>query len=121
MRYLNISQLACDLTFAWFLVSWLITRHVLFLFAIVSTYTDCPRLIPFEWTPERGRYLSKVAWIVFCTLLSALQVVLNLDHSMIMLIMLIVGVAGDLVLDDLSGGVAGRHNRQGCFGRSQRR
>lgn len=74
IRYIEISQIACDMTFVLFLVSWLITRHVLFIFAIVSTYTDCPRLIPFEWSVERGRYLSKPAWIVFCTLLSALQV-----------------------------------------------
>lgn len=73
LRYIDLSTL-CDITFTFFLVSWVVTRHVLFIFAIVSTYYDCPRLIPFEWTPERDRYLSKPAWIVFVVLLCALQV-----------------------------------------------
>ncbi|KAG6855139.1 hypothetical protein C0991_006068 [Blastosporella zonata] len=74
IRYIEISQLACDATFGCFLVSWLVTRHILFLFAIVSTYKDCPRLIPFEWAPEQGRYLSRPTWITFMTALCALQV-----------------------------------------------
>ncbi|KAG6812329.1 hypothetical protein H0H92_003413 [Tricholoma furcatifolium] len=48
IRYLDISQFACDFTFGLFLVSWLVTRHILFIFAIVSTYRDAPRLIPYE-------------------------------------------------------------------------
>lgn len=82
LRYIDSSTL-CDITFTFFLVSWFFTRHVLYIFVIVSTYYDCPRLIPFEWTPERDRYLSKPAWIVFVTLLSALQVniLFNVQHN----------------------------------------
>ncbi|RDB22787.1 Sphingosine N-acyltransferase lag1 [Hypsizygus marmoreus] len=83
IRYIEISQIACDLTFVWFLVSWFITRHVFFNFAIVSTFTDLPRLVPFAWLPEEGRYLSKSAWIVFCTLLTALQVLQVIWFGMI--------------------------------------
>lgn len=83
IRYIEVSQFACDLTFAWFLVSWLVTRHVLFLFAIISTYRDCPRLIPHKWAPEEGRYLSYPAWLVFVSLLSALQVLQIIWFGMI--------------------------------------
>lgn len=74
MRYIEIPQIFCDTTFAWFLVSWLVTRHFLFLFVIYSTYTDLPRLVTFLWSKELGRYLSRTTWIIFCALLSALQV-----------------------------------------------
>ncbi|KAG6919391.1 hypothetical protein DXG01_006274 [Tephrocybe rancida] len=69
IRYIEISQFACDLTFGCFLVSWLITRHIFFLFTIVSTYSDLPRLVPFKWSVEEGRYLSRtaVAWRVLTT------------------------------------------------------
>ncbi|KAF8076331.1 TLC domain-containing protein [Lyophyllum atratum] len=74
IRYIEISQLACDLTFAFFLISWLITRHFLFLFVIFSTYYDLPRLVPFRWSVEEGLYLTKTAWLFFVSALSALQV-----------------------------------------------
>ena len=56
LRYINISQLATDITFGWFLVSWFVTRHVLFIYAIMSTLKDCPKMIPFAYSPEEGRY-----------------------------------------------------------------
>lgn len=83
IRYIEISQFACDLTFAWFLISWLVTRHFLFLFAIISTYKDCPKLIPFKWSAEEGRYLTKTAWIFFVSALSALQVIQIIWFGMI--------------------------------------
>lgn len=74
LRYLDHSTL-CDVTFVWFMVSWFVTRHVLFVCVILkSTWYDCPRLIPFEWDPIRQRYLTETAWIIFMALLSALQV-----------------------------------------------
>jgi len=74
LRYIAFSQLATDITFGWFLVSWLVTRHVLFMCAIISTLRDCPAMIPFAYSPEEGRYLTRTAWLIFCTLLIALQV-----------------------------------------------
>jgi len=75
LRYIDLPTL-CDVTFTWFLVSWFVTRHVLFVFVVIrSTYTDCRRLIPFEWAPERNLFLSKPAWIIFFSLLCALQVI----------------------------------------------
>lgn len=53
IRYIDISQLACDLTFACFLVSWLVTRHFLFLFVIYSTVVDLPKHVPFLLNTEQ--------------------------------------------------------------------
>lgn len=80
LRYIDHSTL-CDVTFVWFLLSWFVTRHVLYIFVILrSTWYDCPRLIPFEWDPVRERFLSKTAWSIFMGLLSALQVRIDI-HS----------------------------------------
>jgi acyl-CoA-dependent ceramide synthase len=73
-RYIDLSTI-CDITFGWFLMSWLVTRHFLYTFAVVSGYIDLPRLIPFEWAPERNHYLTKPVWVIFMTMLSALQVI----------------------------------------------
>ncbi|KAF8897488.1 TLC domain-containing protein [Infundibulicybe gibba] len=83
LRYIEVSQFACDLTFGWFLVSWLVTRHILFLFVIWSTYLDLPRLVPFAWSPETGAYLTRTAWITFVTSLSSLQILQIIWFGMI--------------------------------------
>jgi hypothetical protein len=72
-RYLSLSNL-CDITFTWFLLSWFLTRHVLFNIVIWSVYYDAPRLIPFAWDPERGQFLSKGSHAAFLSSLVALQV-----------------------------------------------
>ncbi|KAF8195953.1 TLC domain-containing protein [Mycena galopus ATCC 62051] len=58
-RYMNLSSFVCDSLFASFLVSWFITRHVLFAIVIVSTYVDLPVQVPLEWAPERNLFLSR--------------------------------------------------------------
>ncbi|KAJ6614294.1 TLC domain-containing protein [Mycena sp. CBHHK59/15] len=73
MRYIDISQIVCDSTFGLFLVSWFITRHILFIIVIISTYYDLPRAVPFHWAPQEGRFLSKPYWVIFVACLSALQ------------------------------------------------
>jgi acyl-CoA-dependent ceramide synthase len=75
-RYLRINQLITDLTFGWFMVSWLVTRHVLFLFVIRSTIFDGPMLITFIWDPANGRVVTKEMFYGFAGLLLALQVTL---------------------------------------------
>lgn len=72
-RYLSLTTL-CDATFVCFLLSWFITRHALFVFVIISTYKDAPRIIPRVWDPERGHYMTKEVYIAYNTLLIALQV-----------------------------------------------
>jgi len=73
LRYLAYSTV-CDMVFGLFLLSWLITRHALFIVVIVSAFTDIPKVVTFEWAPERGRYLSRATWIVLSSMLIVLQV-----------------------------------------------
>jgi very-long-chain ceramide synthase len=72
-RYFSFSTL-CDVTFTWFLLSWFLTRHVLFNIVIWSTYYDAPKFIPLIWDPERGLFFSKGPYIAFISSLVALQV-----------------------------------------------
>jgi len=75
LRYIDLTTL-CDITFTWFLVSWFVTRHVLFVLVVIrSTYVDFPRFIPFIWAPERDYYSPKIMWIIYLALLCALQVI----------------------------------------------
>ena len=62
IRYIDVSQFACDVTFGWFLISWLITRHVLFVRVIISQITESKRLMPLA------------AYIGFASMLVSLQV-----------------------------------------------
>jgi len=73
IKYLG-GTLSCDILFGLFMVSWLITRHILFMLVIVSTYVDLPRLVPFKWDPANGHYITNNIYINFLVLLSGLQV-----------------------------------------------
>lgn len=83
LRYINISQRVTDAIFGWFLISWFITRHVLFIFTIVSTFRDCPRLLPFDFSPQEGRYLNNTVFLVFSFMLIALQILQMIWFGMI--------------------------------------
>ena len=72
-RYLGLATL-CDTVFGIFLVSWLMTRHILFGLVIWSAYYDAATLLPFTWEPERGHFLNGDWYGVFLALLVALQV-----------------------------------------------
>lgn len=109
MRYLEISQIACDVTFAWFLVSWFVTRHVLFIFAIISVIVDFPKIVPLGRSVEDGA--SKSIWFVSCVMLLALQVCRFCMRGCLMLT-LDIDPPNDLVWDDLSDCLASNHHRQ---------
>lgn len=74
IRYLEISQLLCDMTFGVFMISWLITRHFLFNIVIYSTIFDGPKYVEWKWDWEGGDYVTKNAFTLFCILLVVLQV-----------------------------------------------
>lgn len=74
IRYLSISQLATDAVFGLFMVSWFVTRHLLFPIVIWSTTFDLPVNIPYLLDKERGFYLTRSAHMVFVGALLALQV-----------------------------------------------
>ncbi|KIM68584.1 hypothetical protein SCLCIDRAFT_1208778 [Scleroderma citrinum Foug A] len=75
LRYIGLYTL-CDITFTWFLISWFVTRHVLFVIVIKSTWFDSVRLVPeIAWAPERGIYFSDFSRKAFIGLLVALQII----------------------------------------------
>jgi very-long-chain ceramide synthase len=73
LRYLR-KQLLCDLTFVAFLLSWFITRHVLFIIVIFSTIYDAPRFIPWKWSPEEEYWMTEGSYRGFISMLVSLQV-----------------------------------------------
>jgi len=81
-RYIGLYTL-CDATFTIFLVSWFITRHVLFIIAIKCVWVDALQLIPEPWAPEKGSYLGPTAHKMFCVLLVSLQIIQIIWFGMI--------------------------------------
>lgn len=73
VRYLDVSQTATDALFGIFMVSWFVTRHVLFVITIISTMTESRKYIPRLVDPSRGYYYDDKAYHGFVTLLWALQ------------------------------------------------
>jgi len=116
LRYLQVSQFATDAIFGWFLLSWLVTRHFLFISVIKSAIVDAPRLIKYGWSVERGHFLTKPALGAFCTLLLALEVGPLCCFFKFAACSYVIASPVDamyMVLDDLSCGLA-RGFRQGC-------
>lgn len=73
LRYLGY-QTACDIAFGTFMLSWLYTRHYLFIRVIISVHFDAPKAITFGWQPRQNYYLSEEALNGFVVLLSVLEV-----------------------------------------------
>ena len=73
LRYLQY-QTACDIAFLWWMLSWFVTRHVLFCKIIASLWWDAPKVIEFAWWPERGHWLTKEVYYGFISLLVTLEV-----------------------------------------------
>lgn len=73
LRYLALYTL-CDATFTVFLVSWFITRHVLFIIVIKSVCVDSVHLVSEMGAPEKGNYFFPFTHQAFSALLVALQV-----------------------------------------------
>ncbi|KZO91388.1 longevity assurance proteins LAG1/LAC1 [Calocera viscosa TUFC12733] len=86
-RYVGFNT-AKDVTFVFFLISWFVTRHVLFGAVIWSVYHDLPRFIPYRWSPSNGLYMTRPALAGFISLLVALQVLLLLWFYMIIVVAL---------------------------------
>jgi acyl-CoA-dependent ceramide synthase len=74
MRYIAIPQIFTDSTFGFFMVSWLVTRHILFVLIMYSVLFHLPRAVVYVYDPSRGLFLTEAAWWGFCVMLSALEV-----------------------------------------------
>lgn len=77
-------QTACDIAFGLFMVSWLVTRHILYLRVLWGCINDSVSVIPFRPTNHlTGDYFSKAAYWTLIALLCALQVLLIMWAYMI--------------------------------------
>ncbi|KAF8974303.1 TLC domain-containing protein [Flammula alnicola] len=83
IRYLDISQFLCDCVFGIFMLSWLVTRHILFLCVIYSTIFVGPIYVEFKWDYEAGYYVTRTAYTTFWGMLLALQVIQIIWFGMI--------------------------------------
>lgn len=74
LRYLEVRQVVCDTLFAWFMLSWFVTRHVLFNFVIRSSLYDLPRLVTYQWDPPSGHFMTSGGYVMFNVCLCTLQI-----------------------------------------------
>ncbi|KAF6762664.1 longevity-assurance protein [Ephemerocybe angulata] len=74
MRYLSLPQIYTDSTFGFFMLSWLVSRHILYTIVLHSTIRQLPVYVPFRFDPENGYYLTQRAHWTFCVMLTALEV-----------------------------------------------
>jgi acyl-CoA-dependent ceramide synthase len=108
-RYLSVKQIITDSLFGLFMISWLVTRHVLFLFVIWSTVVDGSRLIDFRWDPEGGHYVTLKMYYGFSGMLLSLQVSWQpFTSRTLTLTRLLTGITADVVLVDLQNCMASR-------------
>ncbi|TFY74866.1 hypothetical protein EWM64_g9148 [Hericium alpestre] len=82
LRYLGYRTL-CDIMFGIFVISWFITRHVLFVWVTIWTYNDLPRVAGLGWDVEKRHYLTRTNWIIFVVLLCLLEVIQSIWSFMI--------------------------------------
>jgi len=73
VKYMG-GALVCDVMFGLFMVAWLVTRHILFILVIASTYVGVPRYLPFKWDPANGHYVTNNTYLGFLVLMGLLQV-----------------------------------------------
>jgi len=73
VKYMG-GTLVCDIMFGLFMVAWLVTRHILFIIVIMSTYVDIPGYLPFKWDPANGHYVTNNTYLGFLVLMGLLQV-----------------------------------------------
>ena len=78
-------QRICDATFVLFLISWIISRHYIYIIIIISAWHDAPRYLGgYRWDPSKGILFTKPIHYIFMALLIALQIVLCVWLSMIL-------------------------------------
>lgn len=82
LKYLKHETL-CDIAFGLFMLSWIVTRHVLYPRVLYSVIYDSDQIIHLEWNPEKEWYYARTTKYCFVALLSALQVLLILWFFMI--------------------------------------
>jgi len=96
-KYLGFENL-CNVTFGFFMLSWIITRHILYPKVLSSVIWRSEELLYFDWNPSKEYFWSKNTKLVFVVLLSALQLLLILWFFMI--VKIAVGVLRGAAAED---------------------
>ncbi|EST09594.1 TRAM/LAG1/CLN8 homology domain protein [Kalmanozyma brasiliensis GHG001] len=77
-------QTTCDIAFGLFMVSWLVTRHILYMRVVWSCITDTLKVMSFRPTNYlTGDYFTRTAYFTLIGLLCALQIILLMWFYMI--------------------------------------
>lgn len=78
-------QTTCDAMFVAFMISWIFTRHIGYMFVMLSCIFDAPRLHPLRSHVDfvSGNALMSTTYIVFIGLLGILQFILLIWFGMI--------------------------------------
>lgn len=66
----------CDPCFGAFMLSWVVTRHALFLGFLRSALVAGAREIPYRWDPTGGFFFNRASHLSFVALLGALEVLM---------------------------------------------
>lgn len=81
-RYLSMTTL-CDACFTFFMISWFITRHALFMFVIKSAHFDAPHIVDFGWDEGGVPLVNRAVYETCIVLLYSLQVTLSLSSKVL--------------------------------------
>jgi acyl-CoA-dependent ceramide synthase len=71
-------QKACDVGFAAFVVSWVVTRHGIYGWLCYVAWSGSREFIPWRWDPAAGYFWSPASWAGFQVGLLGLQALLLL-------------------------------------------
>ncbi len=72
---------AADAMLAFYVVSWIATRHVLYGKLLWSVMFELPAILPYGWRPSEGYFNSWYSHKGFVALLSALQILVRQSHQ----------------------------------------
>lgn len=79
-------QTTCDAMFGAFMISWTITRHICYMFVMMTCIYDAPRLIPYRSPVDlrAGYAFTPALYVMFISLLAVLQSILLVWFGMIL-------------------------------------
>ncbi|KIY51624.1 longevity assurance proteins LAG1/LAC1 [Fistulina hepatica ATCC 64428] len=101
-KYLAVPSIVPDSLFVLFLMSWFVTRHIMFVFAIVQTAINIPMRVDLVWAPERGHYMTHKIFVGFISCLVALEILQCLWFYTAVRIAWRVATVGEPASDDRS-------------------
>ncbi|KAJ2809265.1 Sphingosine N-acyltransferase lag1 [Coemansia guatemalensis] len=96
MRYLKMEKLS-EVGFAIFILSWIYTRHYLYIKIMLSIIYESQQYIPKDmWYPEEGAYYNANVQLAFSILLGVLQLLLIYWLALVLRVVYRFVFAGDL-------------------------